>query len=79
MRSEQRGTPRAQSSARGVRLRIAAGVLGVIPHHLHQRLADFGVAVDDEQLHYCVGSVSGGANRFSSFVGSARTSCSWSL
>jgi hypothetical protein len=36
------------------------------------------VVGDEEQFYYC-GAVSGGGNKFSNFVGSARTACNCSL
>ena len=48
----------------------------IIFHHLRQRLAHLGVAVDDEQLHYCGGAVKGAGKRVNNLVGSARLS--WS-
>ncbi len=46
--------------------------------HFLERLADLGLVMDDEQLHYCGGAVKGGGKRLSSLVGSARTACNWS-
>ena len=53
-------------------------VFGIVRHHPGQLFPHFSIVVDDEQLHYC-GAVSGGGNKFSSLVGSARTACNCSL
>jgi hypothetical protein len=53
-----------------------AMVTRVILHHLHQPVADFGIVVHDEQLHYWGGAVNGAGNSVNNLVGSARLSCS---
>src|SRR5205814_6669100 len=53
---------------RGIAGNDVTKVRRVVLHHLHQRITHFGIAVHNEQLHYCGGAVLGAGKRVKSLV-----------